>query len=102
MYVGFVFQSNEGCGAYTDGFPAVKGWDAVTGLGTPNYPKLIAALEVFEQIRNQEQAKVHDARYTNFQSNIQKNLKNIIQKKENSKPVSRKNMQKKHSHRLMD
>lgn len=91
--------SNEGCGAYTDGFPAVKGWDAVTGLGTPNYIKLIAALEVFEQIRNQEQAKVHDARFTNFQSNIQKNMKNIIQKKENSKPVSRKNVKK---DRLMD
>lgn len=32
---------NEGCG--TDGFTAVEGWDPVTGLGTPNYPKLLAA-----------------------------------------------------------
>jgi tripeptidyl-peptidase-1 len=25
----------------TDGFSAVKGWDPVTGLGTPNYPKML-------------------------------------------------------------
>jgi tripeptidyl-peptidase-1 len=31
--------SNPGCG--TDGFYAVKGWDPVTGLGTPNYPKML-------------------------------------------------------------
>ncbi|KAJ8066000.1 hypothetical protein OCU04_005094 [Sclerotinia nivalis] len=30
---------NQGCG--TAGFTAVKGWDPVTGLGTPNYPKLL-------------------------------------------------------------
>jgi len=30
--------ANPGCG--TQGFPASKGWDAVTGLGTPNYEKL--------------------------------------------------------------
>ncbi|EFX06237.1 alkaline serine protease [Grosmannia clavigera kw1407] len=30
--------SNPGCG--TSGFPAAKGWDPVTGLGSPNYPKL--------------------------------------------------------------
>ncbi|KAI9452110.1 subtilisin-like protein [Lactarius psammicola] len=29
---------NPGCG--TDGFPAVVGWDPVTGLGTPNFDKL--------------------------------------------------------------
>ena len=23
------------------GFPAVEGWDAVTGLGSPNFPKLL-------------------------------------------------------------
>jgi tripeptidyl-peptidase-1 len=33
---------NPGCG--TDGFKAEPGWDPVTGLGTPNYQKL---LEVF-------------------------------------------------------
>lgn len=33
---------NQGCG--TPGFEAVQGWDPVTGLGTPNSPKL---LEVF-------------------------------------------------------
>ncbi|KAG0092717.1 hypothetical protein BGZ93_000773 [Podila epicladia] len=30
--------SNPGCN--TDGFPAVKGWDPITGLGTPNYAAL--------------------------------------------------------------
>ncbi|GMH67202.1 hypothetical protein TrST_g14115 [Triparma strigata] len=29
-----------GCGR-TSGFPAKKGWDAVTGLGSPNYEKLL-------------------------------------------------------------
>ncbi|MCJ1300601.1 hypothetical protein MMC08_003398 [Hypocenomyce scalaris] len=33
---------NQGCG--TPGFMATTGWDPVTGLGTPNFPKL---LEVF-------------------------------------------------------
>ncbi|KAI0341890.1 subtilisin-like protein [Trametopsis cervina] len=32
--------TNPGCG--TNGFSAVKGWDPVTGLGTPNFPKLLA------------------------------------------------------------
>ncbi|EED77904.1 family S53 protease-like protein [Postia placenta Mad-698-R] len=32
---------NPGCN--TNGFPAVTGWDAVTGLGTPNFAKLQAA-----------------------------------------------------------
>ncbi|KAF8963500.1 peptidase S8/S53 domain-containing protein [Flammula alnicola] len=31
---------NQGCG--TAGFTAVPGWDPVTGLGTPNFPKLLA------------------------------------------------------------
>lgn len=31
--------NNPGCG--TPGFSAVKGWDPVTGLGTPSYPKLL-------------------------------------------------------------
>ncbi|ESZ95141.1 hypothetical protein SBOR_4473 [Sclerotinia borealis F-4128] len=31
--------SNPNCG--TAGFSAVPGWDPVTGLGTPNYPKLL-------------------------------------------------------------
>ncbi|WPH02277.1 Hypothetical protein R9X50_00513300 [Acrodontium crateriforme] len=30
--------NNPACGV--DGFYAVKGWDPVTGLGTPNYPKM--------------------------------------------------------------
>ncbi|EJU01803.1 subtilisin-like protein [Dacryopinax primogenitus] len=32
--------NNPGCG--TDGFAAVPGWDPVTGLGTPNYPAMLA------------------------------------------------------------
>lgn len=31
--------SNPGCG--TIGFSAVPGWDPLTGLGTPNYPKML-------------------------------------------------------------
>ncbi len=31
--------TNPGCG--TLGFEAAKGWDPVTGLGTPNYPKML-------------------------------------------------------------
>lgn len=32
--------SNPGCGS--QGFSAVEGWDPVTGLGTPQFPKLLA------------------------------------------------------------
>ena len=32
--------TNQGCG--TVGFSAVEGWDPVTGLGTPSFPKLVA------------------------------------------------------------
>ncbi|RPD69218.1 family S53 protease-like protein [Lentinus tigrinus ALCF2SS1-7] len=32
--------SNPGCG--TQGFPAVQGWDPVTGLGSPDFDKLLA------------------------------------------------------------
>ncbi|KAF7800219.1 hypothetical protein EIP86_011466 [Pleurotus ostreatoroseus] len=32
--------TNPGCG--TEGFSAVRGWDPVTGLGTPNFPQLLA------------------------------------------------------------
>ncbi|KAG8530702.1 uncharacterized protein KY384_004058 [Bacidia gigantensis] len=31
---------NQGCG--TPGFESVAGWDPVTGLGTPNFPRLLA------------------------------------------------------------
>ncbi|KAK4549041.1 hypothetical protein LTR36_007497 [Oleoguttula mirabilis] len=31
--------TNPGCG--TDGFSCAPGWDPVTGLGTPNYPKML-------------------------------------------------------------
>ena len=32
--------TNPGCG--TEGFPAARGWDPVTGLGTPNFKSLLA------------------------------------------------------------
>jgi tripeptidyl-peptidase-1 len=35
-----VSGGNPGCGS--EGFRAVEGWDPVTGLGTPNYPKMVA------------------------------------------------------------
>jgi tripeptidyl-peptidase-1 len=31
--------TNPGCGV--NGFPAVVGWDPSSGLGTPNYPKML-------------------------------------------------------------
>ena len=34
-----VTGSNPGCG--TNGFSCAEGWDPVTGLGTPDYPKLL-------------------------------------------------------------
>jgi tripeptidyl-peptidase-1 len=37
--------SSQGCGFMSSGWPAKKGWDAVTGLGTPNYEKLAKAVE---------------------------------------------------------
>ncbi|KAH9041308.1 subtilisin-like protein [Lactarius pseudohatsudake] len=36
--------SNPGCG--TDGFSAVPGWDPVTGLGTPDFQRLLERLPV--------------------------------------------------------
>lgn len=34
---------NPGCG--TNGFSAVDGWDPVTGLGTPDYGKMLHIME---------------------------------------------------------
>jgi len=31
---------NQGCG--TPGFSSAPGWDPVTGLGTPSFPKLLS------------------------------------------------------------
>ena len=33
--------SAVGCAVGIDGFPATEGWDAVTGFGTPVFPKLV-------------------------------------------------------------
>lgn len=38
MFNDITIGNNPGCG--TKGFPASKGWDPVTGLGTPNYTKM--------------------------------------------------------------
>ncbi|KAF8267520.1 subtilisin-like protein [Lactarius quietus] len=38
--------SNPGCG--TNGFPAIVGWDPVTGLGTPDFEKLLRIVENME------------------------------------------------------
>ena len=38
--------SNDGCG--TSGFLAVPGWDPVTGLGTPNYERMLEVFYEFE------------------------------------------------------
>ncbi|KAI0644613.1 family S53 protease-like protein [Trametes meyenii] len=35
--------NNPGCG--TNGFPAASGWDAVTGLGTPDFTKLLNTIK---------------------------------------------------------
>ncbi|CEJ92875.1 hypothetical protein VHEMI08503 [[Torrubiella] hemipterigena] len=40
MFNDVTVGNNPGCG--TSGFPASKGWDPVTGLGTPNYEKMRA------------------------------------------------------------
>ncbi|KAK3811011.1 MAG: family S53 protease-like protein, partial [Benniella sp.] len=38
-----VSGNNPGCD--TDGFPAASEWDPVTGLGTPNFPRLLTAAQ---------------------------------------------------------
>jgi tripeptidyl-peptidase I len=40
MFNDITSGGNQGCG--TPGFSAVEGWDPVTGLGTPNYPEMLA------------------------------------------------------------
>ena len=42
MFNDIVNGTNQGCG--TSGFSAVPGWDPVTGLGTPNYTKMLQVL----------------------------------------------------------
>jgi len=36
--------TENGCAASCTGYEAIAGWDAATGLGSPNVPKLVAAL----------------------------------------------------------
>ncbi len=42
MFNDIISGNNPGCG--TDGFSTAPGWDPVTGLGTPDYGKMV---EVF-------------------------------------------------------
>ncbi|TFK88152.1 subtilisin-like protein [Polyporus arcularius HHB13444] len=51
--------SNPGCG--TDGFPAVAGWDAVTGLGTPDFAKLLTLVTGSAASGNSSDASGQDA-----------------------------------------
>jgi tripeptidyl-peptidase I len=45
-YKGFTdITSGSAVGCNTDGFPALDGWDAVTGFGTPIFPKLVELAE---------------------------------------------------------
>lgn len=44
--------SNPGCD--TKGFPATVGWDAVTGMGTPNYSKMAEIVSALPAGRRQE------------------------------------------------
>ncbi|CZS88190.1 related to tripeptidyl-peptidase I [Rhynchosporium graminicola] len=37
-FTDIIYGSNSGCN--TTGFPALEGWDPVTGFGTPNFPQL--------------------------------------------------------------
>jgi len=37
--------TESGCSAGCTGYLATVGWDLVTGVGSPNYPKLLAAIE---------------------------------------------------------
>ncbi|KAI1793549.1 family S53 protease-like protein [Ganoderma leucocontextum] len=41
--------NNPGCG--TDGFPALPGWDPVTGLGTPDFNRLLAVAKASASFR---------------------------------------------------
>jgi hypothetical protein len=43
-----ITQGNNKCTesrCCTSGFPATTGWDAVTGLGTPNYQKMLSYIQ---------------------------------------------------------
>ena len=42
MFNDITAGDNPGCG--TNGFIAVQGWDPVTGLGSPNFPKFLSVL----------------------------------------------------------
>ncbi|KAM5532443.1 hypothetical protein V8D89_013859 [Ganoderma adspersum] len=44
--------NNPGCGS--DGFPALEGWDPVTGLGTPDFERLLAVAKASAAFRSRK------------------------------------------------
>ena len=46
--------SESGCQC-TTGFPAAKGWDASTGLGTPNFGVMLEAIRAMDKERERRQ-----------------------------------------------
>ena len=40
-----ITKGTNAIGANTEGWAAIKGWDASTGLGTPNFPALVAVVK---------------------------------------------------------
>jgi len=47
------FCTEDGCSPDCTGFNATKGWDAVSGLGTPNFPELTKSLSAILEKRAQ-------------------------------------------------
>jgi len=48
--VGDNICTEDGCGSSCTGFVCTKGWDPVTGLGTPNYPAMLAYIKAMFKI----------------------------------------------------
>jgi len=53
------FCTEDGC-ACTNGFSAAPGWDATTGLGSPVFPKLLAAVKAIDARREARRAAAAD------------------------------------------
>jgi len=52
--------TESGCTASCTGYYATKGWDPVTGVGSPNYPNLLNAIgQVADMVVARRQAKAN-------------------------------------------